>query len=209
MRAFLLALFAFLSGSLIATGAWAQATYKYTMTTTVTLPKGSAGEKTPTGLPLSMKISPCSDATKLDQVTFTVKYDAGKTDTDKRDVYVIFHRLDATGAAGNEKFYTLVKVFPGSTAQLNARADVAALTAAATTDIYVKAANNLGGAITETVLGGNIILEGLQAGMWSLVGIVADSTTVDFDDPATWLAWDVAPFLVRKPWEGTANNTCL
>jgi ABC-type multidrug transport system fused ATPase/permease subunit len=76
-------------------------------------------------------------------------------------------------------------------------------------DTYIAAANNLGIAQSEILLGGNLRLEGLPAGLWSVTAIIADSAAIDFDDPATWDAWDVDTFILGKPWEGAINKTCL
>lgn len=183
--------------------------YKYVTTIAAAMPAGSAGAALTDGQPKGVKFSPCGSATGLDQITLSLKYDAGKLTADKRDLYLLFYRPDASGNLFDPRFYPVVKRFPGGNYLINARATVRDMNAAKTTDIYVPAANNLGGAITETILGGNIVLEGLQAGIWMAVSIIADSTTVDFDDPSTWLAWDVAPFVVRKPWQGDANDSCL
>lgn len=183
--------------------------YKYVTTIATTMPAGSAGASLTDGQPKGVKFSPCSSAAGLDQITLALKYDAGKLTADKRDLYLLFYRPEASGNIFDPHFYPVVKRFPGATYLLNARTTVSEMNAAKATDIYVPAANNLGGAITETILGGNIVLEGLQAGLWMAISIIADSTTVDFDDPSTWLAWDVAPFILRKPWQGDANDTCL
>ncbi len=183
--------------------------YKYVTSIATTMPSGSAGASLTDGQPKSVKFSPCSSTTGLDQITLALKYDAGKLATDKRDLYLFFYRPEAGGNIFDPRFYPVVKRFPGASYLINARATVREMNAAKTTDIYVPAANNLGGAITETILGGNIVLEGLQAGLWMAISIIADSATVDFDDPSTWLAWDAAPFILRKPWQGDTNDICL
>jgi hypothetical protein len=38
---------------------------------------------------------------------------------------------------------------------------------------------------------------------------MADGAVVNFDDPATWDAWDVATFVPGKPWVGAANMICF
>jgi hypothetical protein len=74
----------------------------------------------------------------------------------------------------------------------------------------------LGYAQTETILGGNIPLEGLSSGLWLVTAIIGGSsitgttaTAVNFDDPSTWDAWDSKPFMLGKPWKGTTAPTCL
>ena len=182
--------------------------YKYSVTITVSEPAGSAAALTAAGpkKPTSTRISPCSSATALDQFTFTLKYDAGKslasTDT-RRSIYVIFNKPDfLTGG-----YVALVKNPLLSVLPFFVPSDTAAAIRKA--DTYIAAANNLGIAQSEILLGGNLRLEGLPAGLWSVTAIIADSAAIDFDDPATWDAWDVDTFVLGKPWEGTINKTCL
>lgn len=177
------------------------ATYSYKITTAVTMPKGSAGEKLATSQPTNTKLTPCT-AGKLDAITFTVTYDAGKLVADLKDVYVMLRT--PTGS-----FITIKRSALGTGPVLAARADAAALTAAAATDIYVTVAENLGsGSVTETLLGGYVTVDSVPTGTWQLIGIVADSTAVNFDDPTTWSAWDVATFVLSQPWTGTATPNC-
>lgn len=180
-------------------------TYAYSVALTVAAPKGSASEAVSKNktLPAGIKFSPC-DATALDQFVFTIKYDAGKagvgtTPSTLQNVYVIFHRegsfvfplvrspLITTGA--------IFKVYltPGNIP---------------TTDAYTAVSDNLGGAQTEVILGGNLTLHGLDSGVWFVTAIIAPAATVNFDDPRTWSAWDTAPFMLRKPWKGFTNSYC-
>ena len=186
--------------------------YKYTVSITVSEPPGSASALAPVGpkKPSNTKWSSCNSTTALDQLNFTLKYDAGKsvttgtTTTDSRhNIYVIFNKPDqVTGG-----FFTLVKnPLVAATAFFVASNFASNI---AKTDTYIAAANNLGGAMTEILLGGNLRLEGLPNGIWSVTAIVADSATVNFDDPATWDAWDVATLALGKPWQGLSNTTCL
>ena len=59
------------------------ASYKYAVSITISEPIGSASALTAVGpkKPSSTKWSPCASATALDQLNFTLKYDAGKTVT--------------------------------------------------------------------------------------------------------------------------------
>ena len=41
------------------------------------------------------------------------------------------------------------------------------------------------------------------------IAIIADSTTVNFDAPNTWTAWDVATVVFSQPWTGTTTRSCL
>lgn len=181
--------------------------YAYSAALTVTMPTGSAGAVPAKTQPSATKFSPCA-STGADQITVSLKYDAGKTSTDKRDLYVLFHRPEAAGTTTEPKFFTITKGNPITPTIINLRINTTALNTSKATDPYIAAADNLGGAITESILGGNVRLEGLMTGTWQVVAIIADKTTVDFDDPATWLAWDVANFVTMKPWLGGANMAC-
>ena len=180
-------------------------TYAYSVALTLAAPKGSASEAASKNktLPAGIKFSPC-DATALDQFAFTIKYDAGKaavgtTPGTLQNVYVIFHRdgsfvfplvrspLITTGAIFK------VYVAPGNIQ---------------TTDAYTAVSDNLGGAQTEVILGGNLTLHGLDSGVWLVTAIIAPAATVNFDDPRTWSAWDTLPFMLRKPWKGFTNSYC-
>lgn len=181
--------------------------YSYSMTVAIAAPKGSAAEiiSKDKNLPVSIEFSPCA-ASKLDQFIFTIKYDAGKTVDDLQSVYLIFNKPD-TNTYG---FYPLVRRPPiasGSSFKIySSPQDMVS------TDTYVSAASNLGGAQTEIILGGSISMETLSSGLWMLTAIIAPEKTVNFDDPSTWSAWDVVPFLLRKPWlsplASSKTNAC-
>lgn len=195
-----------LAAAAFSTAASAQGTtYAYSVALTVTAPKGSASEAVSKNktLPAGIKFSPC-DASALDQLAFTIKYDAGKpgvgtTPSTLQNVYVIFNRdgglffplvrnpLMTTGA--------IFKVYPASG---NIQA----------ADTYTAVGDNLGGAQTEVILGGNLTVHGLDSGVWLLTAIIAPAATVNFDDPRTWSAWDTVPFMLRKPWKGIITNSC-
>lgn len=180
-------------------------TYAYSVALSVTAPKGSASEAVSKNktLPAGIKFSPC-DATALDQLAFSLKYDAGKpgvgtTPSTLQNVYVIFHRdgglffplvrnpLMTTGA--------IFKVYAAS-------GNIQAI------DTYTAVGDNLGGAQTEVILGGNLTVHGIDSGVWLITAIIAPAATVNFDDPRTWSAWDTVPFMLRKPWKGLINNSC-
>lgn len=191
---------------LLVSGADAAA-YSYKITVAASMPKGFAGEKLATTQPTNTKTTPCSTA-KIDAVTFTVTYDAGKVVADLKDVYLILYNP----GLGASPLYTIKRNALGTGPTLTAYATAALATAAAATDIYVKTTENPGtGSISETVLGGSIIVEGVASGTWQLVGIIADKATVDFDKPSTWAAWDVGTIVFGLPWTGTAaasTDTC-
>ena len=189
----------------------------YSAVLTITAPSGSAGASLKKTQPTGTKFSPCSSAESLDQLTLTIKYDAGKIAENKRNLYVFFYRAEAEGkkidpasegVENDPPFFSVTKRRSGTPYLITERYSISDLNANRDVDAYVPAADNLGGAITETVLGGNSVLEGLASGTWQAIAIVADGATVDFDDPETWLAWDVATFVLRKPWQGTSNQSC-
>lgn len=183
--------------SMFTSPAWA-VDYAYKVTMTLTSPKGSAGEKLATSQPTSTKLAPCSDA-KPDQVTITVTYDAGKTTLEKRDLFLLLH-------SPTDGLYALKK---GPPPTISGPFTSTTLVGSVSANIYLPAADNLGqGAQTDTVMAGYINLETIATGTWQVVAIIANSTTVDFDDPATWAAWDVTTLLVGKPWVGTAKTVC-
>ncbi|MNT87513.1 hypothetical protein D3C72_2279340 [compost metagenome] len=51
-------------------------------------------------------------------------------------------------------------------------------------------------------------MHGIDSGVWLITAIIAPASTVNFDDPRTWSAWDTLPFMLRKPWKGLINNSC-
>lgn len=190
-----------LSVGMLSPAAWA-ADYVYKISMTITAPKGSAGETLSSSQPISTKLSPCTD-TKLDQITIGVTYDAGKTTLEKRDVYIILHA--PTGGLYPIKKYALGTSSP----TISGPFAPDKLIGGVLSNIYLQAANNLGqGAQTETIFGGYINLETIATGTWQVVAIIADATKVDFEDPATWSAWDAVTLMIGKPWAGNSKMTC-
>jgi len=180
----------------------------YSMKVVVSMPTGSAGSVVDTSKPANTKLTPCT-AGKIDAITVTLTYNAGtagSTTSPVLDLYMILFYLGADGTAtGVSKIYAVSKGDLLTPYTVTSR-DTTTLVS---TDIYLAAANNPGGSITETFLGGSILLDGAATGTWQLIGIVADNTTVDFNDPTTWKAWDVGTFMIGLPWLGTlANATC-
>ncbi|MEO7107202.1 MAG: hypothetical protein ABIZ09_12590 [Rhodoferax sp.] len=179
---------------------WA-ADYAYKVNMTLTAPKGSAAEKLATNKPSTTKMTPCID-TLPDQVNITITYDAGKTALERRDLYVILN--SPTGTLFPIKKYTL-----GSSPVIRGPFTPSTLTGSLDDNIYLRSADNLGqGSQTETLFGGYISLESVATGTWQVVSILANSSTVDFEDPATWSAWDVATLIVGKPWAGVSKGSC-
>ena len=180
--------------------------YAYKITTVISMPKGSIGATLASTQPTNTKLTPCT-ASKIDAVTFTVTYDAGKLVADLKDVYFFLYHGDT------KTFYSIKRsALGGAGTVITSYATAALLTAAAATDIYVKAADNLGqGSYTETLLGSSVLVDGVATGTWQLIGIIAANATVNFNDPTTWLAWDVATVMFSQPWVGTvplATATC-
>lgn len=75
------------------------------------------------------------------------------------------------------------------------------------THLYLEAEHNIGsgtvagsGKISEQLLRSYIGFDGVQKGVWSLTGIIANKDEVDFSDPSTWAAWDTAAFMLGTPW---------
>lgn len=183
-----------------ASSSWA-ADYAYKVTMTLVAPKGSAAEKLATNRPSTTKMSPCID-TLPDQVNVTITYDAGKTALERRDLYVILN--SPTGTLHPIKKYTL-----GSSPVIRGPFTPSTLVGSVEDNIYLRSVDNLGqGAQTETLFGGYISLESVETGTWQVVSILANSSTVDFEDPATWSAWDVATLIVGKPWAGITKTSC-
>ena len=198
-------------------------TYAYKITVSATMPKGFAGATLLSTQPASTKFTPCSSATALDGITFTVTYDAGKTSADKRDVYLILYNpeVDVTLPVADQfRFFTISKprLAIGQSIQLNPYIDLSDMNSATLRpeDIYIKTADNPGiGAISEAVFGGNFILDNATSGTWQMVGIIAkdlstSTTPINFNDPKTWGAWDVATVVLGKPWVSTVPGmtTC-
>ena len=182
----------------------------YTIKVTASFPKGSAGEKPLAKYPTSTKTSPCDNAASptFNAATFTVLYDA--TNSKKvvdRDVYFILFNPEGVSLP---KFFVLKKNNLGSNFTFTTHNDVAEISK--TSDIYLPRSENLStsGVQTESLLGASISLQAANSGIWQLVGIVADSNDpkLDFDDPRTWDAWDIATLVLRKPWNGNTNKSC-
>ncbi len=133
----------------------------------------------------------------------------------KYDLY--FFIIDPSGT-----FYTIHRtkntVVNGVT--VRAIADAASLVPASITtndieDGYLTSAQFIEDKIDESIFSGPIRVDGysLPQGMWRVVSLLADRTTVDFEDPATWAAWDATSFVLGTPWittsgTGAGDSTC-
>lgn len=205
--------------------------YNYSVTLGITTPKGSSAEiasKDKT-LPAGVDFSPCwakvaatvdaagktiPEKLNLDQLAFTIKFDAGKKAEELRNVYVIFSHPD-TGLTAGSNPYLALSVFRDKLTNSALFKPYATAAGIQASDTYAAATTNLGYAQTETILGGNIPLEGLSSGLWLVTAIIGGSsitgttaTAVNFDDPSTWDAWDSKPFMLGKPWKGTTAASC-
>jgi len=179
----------------------------YAMKVTITAPKGSTGEKPAAKYPVATKTIPC-DGPGFDAITMTATYDA--TNASKvvdRDVYLMLYSPEGIGG-DSAKYLVMSKQNIGSSFLLLKRPGLADLSSS---EVFIPRSENLStaGAFTETLLGSAISVQGAEAGVWQLVGIVADKARISFDNPATWDAWDVATVILRKPWKGSgATQLC-
>jgi hypothetical protein len=159
----------------------------------------------------------------------TVNKDPKKNTTTVTDVYLFFYNPTARGADPNgsqvpvdgypeicktiadvdiacdPKIWALVRPAAGGVGSIAMEpfADASNISA---DNFYLSKEENLGkGKISESLLRSYMRFDDLQQGLWSLVGIVGPKTDagakpVDFKDPSTWAAWDVATFMLGSPW---------
>lgn len=183
----------------------ASAAATYAMKVTPSMPKGSAGEKLLATQPVNTKLTPCSSTTQVDAVTFSLAYNAG-SGTDLHDVYMFFYNPGADGIY-EPKYYVVSRAsISGGGMALVARYVLNEINAL--TDIYLPKESNPGIAVTEPLFSSFISVDGVPSGTWQLVGIIGDRSTINFDNPSTWNAWDVATVMLRKPWPGNTTNYC-
>ena len=199
----LLALTFWMAAALVPVSGWGAATYA--MKVTPSMPKGSAGEKLATSQPTNTKLSPCSSSTQVDAVTFTLAYNAG-SGPDLLDVYMLFFNPGADGIF--DPHYYIVSKTALSTGGLALVPRYTLSEVNPATDMYLAKEANPGSSVTETLLSSFITVDGVPAGTWQLVGIMGDRATINFDNPSTWAAWDVATVMLRKPWPGSSNSYC-
>lgn len=183
----------------------AEAATTYAMKVTASLPTGSAGGKLLSTQPVSTKLSPCNNSALVDAISFLLEYNAG-SGTDLLDVYVFFFNPNADGVNTSKYYFASKASIASGGLALVARNKLSDLNPA--TDIYHAKENNTGASIKESLLSAYITVDGVPSGTWQLVGIVGDRSTIDFDNPSTWSAWDVATVVLRKPWPGSSNTVC-
>jgi hypothetical protein len=183
--------------------------HAYKIKIDLSMPKSSAGGTPAATEPVSTKISPCSDPLKPDVLQVSITYDAlGKTKSTDRDVYLIFYNPE------NYPRYLLVSK---PTIAVNNRifssyADIYTLDSPeARETAYLPREFNTSGSGTEVLLGSTIGIDGVLAGTWQIIGVIADrkSAKFSFDDNTTWDAWDVATVMFGRPWVGkNPGRTC-
>jgi hypothetical protein len=189
----------------------------------ISFPAGGAGLSNPKTLPSSTKISPCISSTQNDAAIFTVTYDATNLKStptarlDPLDLYVFFYNPDTIDATN--KFYSISKAGMGTGIKVTPYADATAIQAAykaspSTLDPYLAGPVNFNTTVaTETLFGSAIRIDPtvagslLNTGTWELIGILADPTTFHFQNPSTWVAWDVAVLMFGMPWQGIDGST--
>lgn len=177
----------------------------------VTFPTGSAGATVNKLLPSATKISACTDATKIDAVTFTVTYNAADPASTTAvplpplNLYVFLYNPDSAN-----KYYSVTKTTLGSSVTVTPYANVAALTAGAVANPYLAGTDNFAVSGVDSLFGSHIKIDGVLTGTWQLIGILANpASSPDFDNPATWAAWDVATVIFGMPWNSTGAKTCV
>jgi hypothetical protein len=191
--------------ALVTVCAW-PASSPYAMKITVSKPKGSAGEKLATGQPVSTAFTPCQDSTATDALSFQLSYSGGKTVDDIQDVYVFFFDPSADGVTAPRFYMVSRPALAAGAAIFTPRFTVNDIDPVA--DAYLPAESDLGGTVTESLVGSYLVVDGIPLGTWQLVGIVADRKSVDFGDASTWSAWDVATVVLGQPWAGANHQTC-
>ncbi|GAB3364235.1 MULTISPECIES: hypothetical protein [Giesbergeria] len=175
---------------------------KYSVVITTTVPKGSASEtiakSKKTAVPTNTKYTPCiTGDVGRDQLSFTIKFDAGDAAENLRNFYVVLK-------SPTNKLYSLLREVQGGS--LRVVFSESLLVGNTYTDLsdssaYTHRDNNLGGAQTEILLGGNMLLDGLEPGLWSVTGIIAKTNAaLPIMKPRSWAAWDTASFVVGSPW---------
>lgn len=185
--------------ALLLSGAAMSATTTYAMKLTLAMPKGSAAEKLLSTQPVSTKLTPCT-ASKLDAITITMEYNAGAYND--KDVYIIFYNPES------KSFFTVVRSSINNDATIGFRLNpYLYATGISPTDTYRSKVQNTGGALKETLFGETLIVDYVPTGTWLIVGIVADSATVNFVDSSTWEAWDVATVIIGTPWSNYSTCT--
>jgi hypothetical protein len=189
----------------------------------ISFPTGSAGLSNPKTLPSSTKISPCINSTQNDAAIFTVTYNATNLKSTPTaplsplDLYVFFYNPEFI--SGTDSFYSISKAGMGTGIKVTPYADATAIQAAytaspSTLDPYLAGAVNFNTTVATEILFGSairidptVVGSLLNTGTWQLIGILADPTTFHFQNPSTWVAWDVAVLMFGMPWQGIDGST--
>lgn len=176
----------------------------YTVKVEVSMPKGSAGEKLTANLPVSSKLSPCSDTTKLDAISIKLTYDV--TNAKKvvdRDLYVFLYN-----AENDPKYLMLLSpsISLSNGGMFRAYGSIADMDRPLVrdVDVYLPREKNFLGTSTIDLFPGGVRVDGVLAGTWQFIAVIGDraSATFSLDDPDTWDAWDVGTVMFGRPWVG-------
>jgi len=139
----------------------------------------------------------------------------------KYDMYVFIVNPSADGSTADPtgwQYYAFHRRLDGQGVDVHPRLNVGAITtntgADSTEDAYLTKVQFLEDKVQEILFGGSFAFDAfnLPQGLWQVVVILADRTTVDFKSPTSWAAWDTAPFVLGTPWKTTTgtsgNGTC-
>ena len=153
-------------------------------------------------------------------VTATNELDS-RTGGFKYDMYVFIVNPSANGSTHDTngwQYYALHRRLDGQGVDTHARLGVSDLQTNsfvdANEDAYLIKEQFIDATVTETIFGGPFRFDtfSLPQGLWQAVVILADRSTVDFQSPSTWAAWETAPFILGTPWKvetGTSGDgTC-
>lgn len=117
-----------------------------------------------------------------------------------------FQRWEADTGAGAPRVQ--IKPFDIPTSINAAVTDYVAGTATDGGLPYLRNADILEGEFEEIVMGGNIFFDdySLPEGTWLAFAMIAESDSIDFEDPTTWGAWDGEYFILGSPWPNDTNT---
>lgn len=121
-------------------------------------------------------------------------------------------------AITNSQFFAFRKGFVNTggsvTLKENSSTLAPAVGPATPNDVYLLSEEFSTSAIKESIMGGDLSFDAytLPQGTWLAVAILAERTLLNFQDPSTFIAWDVVPFVLGTPWATTigpsGTGTC-